>query len=491
MANGRQVYRDIESHVGRAREQLDRASNGLQQATNEQDKLRAAETRSLAALARVRLDELAADRVAGGLDSADRRALDLLERRAAAASRVNAAIAASREHQAELQTAHDEARAGAERAKVAHDEQVEATLARLSDTDDYQRQLAKTERATNQAARATKKAEIAETDRDEKRKPYEADKLFSYLWKRRYRFPEYRAIPMIRSLDAWVAGLCAYDKAHRDYGLLLAIPDRLREHSRALVEAGQVEAEALRAIEKAAMEADGVPALATALADAGHRLEQVDDEIVACEREHDDLVARQAALDRGEDSDSRAAVGAILDQLRREDVATLESDARRTPTAEDDRVVREIDGLRKRIAEVNERIPRLRADHDKALKSLQELEELRRRFRRHGYDSSDSLFDGFDGQHVLGSLLTGALVLGQVWSIFGRHQRFRRRRRFAGLASDVAIGVLGSLLSSGSSSSSGFGGGSTGGGGFGGGGGFTTGGGFGGDSGGFETGGGF
>ena len=120
-------------------------------------------------------------------------------------ARVREQIAESRELQDALAASLGEARTACSGARIAHDEQVDATLARLREVEDYESQLARTERATSQAAHATDKAQRAEADRAEKRQPYEADKLFSYLWVRRYRFPEYRALPLVRSLDAWVA----------------------------------------------------------------------------------------------------------------------------------------------------------------------------------------------------------------------------------------------------------------------------------------------
>ena len=107
----------------------------------------------------------------------------------------------------------------------------------------------------------------AESDREDKRRPYENNRLFSYLWRRRYRFPEYRALPLFRTMDGWVAGLCRYEEAHRDYRMLLEIPDRLRAHADKLLQEAHAETEALAGLERAALAADGVPELAAALAE--------------------------------------------------------------------------------------------------------------------------------------------------------------------------------------------------------------------------------
>jgi hypothetical protein len=186
-------------------------------------------------------------------------------------------------------------------------------------------------------------------------------------------------------------------------------------------------------------------------------------------------------------------------------VATLRADAARTRTAEDDAIVKAISAAREQQDAIEPDVAELRSEHGAALARLKDVQKLRREFRHRGYDSSNSVFDaGFDWKNLLGGLVGGALVFGDVWSTFNRNQSFRRSRRRGSNGANLAMGILGGLLSSamssgsrGSSSSSGFGfgggggfGGFSSGGGFGGGGGFSTGGGFGG-GGGFTTTGGF
>lgn len=78
---------------------------------------------------------------------------------------------------------------------------------------------------------AERKAAQAETDLEQKRKPYEADPLFMYLWKRGFGTPRYRAIPLVRYLDRKVARLVGFDDARRNYAVLIELPVRLREHA--------------------------------------------------------------------------------------------------------------------------------------------------------------------------------------------------------------------------------------------------------------------
>ncbi len=81
------------------------------------------------------------------------------------------------------------------------------------------------------ADEAERKAAQAAADRDEKRRPYEADPLFMYLWRRRFGTKAYRAFSPVRYLDRKVAHLVGYEGARANYATLLALPDRLAEHA--------------------------------------------------------------------------------------------------------------------------------------------------------------------------------------------------------------------------------------------------------------------
>lgn len=81
------------------------------------------------------------------------------------------------------------------------------------------------------AEEAERKAAQAAEDRERKRRPYEADPLFTYLWRRSYGTAAYRAGPLARYLDRKVARLVGYEAARANYALLIALPDRLAEHA--------------------------------------------------------------------------------------------------------------------------------------------------------------------------------------------------------------------------------------------------------------------
>lgn len=489
MQSGRQVYQRIDQQVLAAQSAAAAARGRLEQVHAAQAEAAAEEARLLGELARVRLDELAGNRIADGLDQADQRALDLLAQRQAERAALQQQIQAATAHQQELARRRDACLEARDAAAAAHQRQVEATMQRLLADAAYQMLHGEVDQLTALAQAAADKAQQAEVDRDRKRKPYEQDKLFAYLWRRRYRFPEYRAFGPTQAMDAWVARLCGYDRAHRDYAMLLEIPRRLQEHATASAERAKAAADRLAALERDALAADGAPELAATAEQRQAELDEVNRLIDAAEDEHDALLRRRAELDAGQDRHSASALSVLQEQLQREDVQTLLWDAAATRTAADDALVQQIQTVRQRREALQRDLEAAQPDHDRAQQALAEVTDLRRRFRMHDYDGEGHSFDsGFDLGDLLGGILRGALRSDAAWRTMRRHHRHASPSGGFGTGAEIAGRILGGILSTASRSSSRGGGGFFGGGG---GGGFRSGGGFGGGGGGFRTGGGF
>ncbi len=151
--------------------------------------------------------------------------------------------------------------------------QLEQTHKRINETEAYRQQQEKTQQAVAVAKRAEEKATRAENDRLEKGQPYEADRLFMYLWNRRFLTPDYRGGWFTRQLDNWVARIIDFQRNRSNYYMLLELPRRLREHATKLQQTAQLEVPALQAMERQAAEADGVLNLQGKVQEAEKQLE--------------------------------------------------------------------------------------------------------------------------------------------------------------------------------------------------------------------------
>jgi hypothetical protein len=100
-------------------------------------------------------------------------------------------------------------------------------------------------------AEAEQKVRQAEADRDEKRRPYEADPLFMYLWRRGYGTRSYRANRLVRYFDRKVAHLIGFETARINYAMLMQLPIRLREHVDRLKNEASDQGHVLRLLDEA------------------------------------------------------------------------------------------------------------------------------------------------------------------------------------------------------------------------------------------------
>ena len=476
MQSGQSVLRDMDTRIDALRAQANATANELGALTARRNAARAQESGTTRELATLRLDLLQANQVASGIDAADQRALALLGQRAQALDVLHAAIASSVERQQALARTRVDCLAERDAAAARVDDAVAAVKAALLATADYQALQAEAERLREMATQARDKATTAAEDRATKRKPYEADKLFMYLWQRRFGFPDDDATALTRVLDQWVARLVGYDGAHRNYRMLLALADHLATHADAQAAAAEAAQARVVVAEDVALDAAGLPALEEALDAAERALAAAEQAIETEEATHRRQIDERAAMAAGTDPYTTEALNLIAAQLGREELAQLRSDAQGTSTPKDDAMVAALANLRAESSQLAVQVGQLEQKQAVVLQQLADAEQLRTRFRSQSYDSSHSEFeDGLAVGALLDRLLRGAVRVNDAWEEVNRHRRVRLPPAVRLPRSSGGGGGFGSGRSSG---------------GFGGGGGFRTGGGVRG-GGGFKTGGGF
>ena len=393
MISGRQALATIEQAIARVRSDEGRLDAALQSASEEAVRLRAERMDAFRELARIKLDALTREGVVGELDAAERRALDLLSNRRQALGRLSErrreAVAAQQQAEAER---HRYAEA-LEQALAAVEELRDRMASQVRASPEWAAQLARIEEAERIAEQAEKKAAQAEADREEKRKPYEADPLFMYLWKRRFGTSEYRATPLVRFLDRKVAQLVGYDGARANYFMLIELPERLRAHAERLRQEAESERERLAAIEPTKLVEAGLESLEARVAEARAALEEA-------ERRLDEANARLADLDRehdgtvgaADDVAYREAVELLAAADARQDLQALYREALRTPTPQDEAIVRRIQDTEDAIVRAEQEIAGIRAEIRELARRRLEIERERDEFRRRGYDRAEGAF---------------------------------------------------------------------------------------------------
>lgn len=405
MISATEALGSIERAAGDLQRDEGRLEKTIESASRDAVRLRSEEAGHFRALARLRLDALRQETVLGRLDAAERRALKAAE----AQQRELDALVPRRERiAADLATAR---RDRAEKAAAVGDA-VAAIGAREAETEKrisgdvaWQARAATLDGTRARAEAADEKARAAEADRDEKSKPYLADRLFVYLWERGWGTSAYRGGALARLGDGWVARVVAYEPARQNYAMLTEIPKRLRAHADRLTAEVAAAEEALAAVERAALEADGIVGLETAHAAAVAALDAADGRIADLERDEAALEReRQGLLDDTAGSGLATALDELADSMRREGLRALLDEALKTPTPEDERIVL-------RLQEIEAELKRLDGEIEEARRVAVDLagkraalERSRDEFRRSGYERGGG---GFGNEALIGQVLAG------------------------------------------------------------------------------------
>lgn len=418
MISGRQALAQIERTIEEARRQETQLEQAWQTATEEAARLRIERTEAFRELARLKLDAITRDGVVGQLDAAERQALNLLTSR-----RETLKVLTERRHQAEQRVRQ----AAAERHAAA--KAVEEVLSEIdalrksveADTrtkPEWAAARARIDEVAGMAEQAEKKALQAEADREEKRKPYEADPLFMYLWRRKFGTAAYRVGPFTRFMDRLVARVVGYDKARPNYTMLNEIPARLREHVERMKSEVEAERARLTALERSTLVAAGIEPMEARLGEAKAglreaegRLNEAGEALTAIDRTYDTSVLEG-------DAPYREAVELLAAADSREDLNHLYQEAIRTPTPRDEEIVRRIQATDVMIARADRQVANAHRQLQDLAQRRAMIERERGEFLRRGYDNP---YGSFGNEVVLGNVLGGVLtgmvsgaVLGEV-----------------------------------------------------------------------------
>ena len=430
LVSGRDALSSVETAINDVRTNENRLTAVLQSATQEGERQRKQLADGFRALALVRLDALVRNQIVGELDAAERRALDLLRTHKAKLDQLlirhggaqSAVLAVEADHRAK--TAAVEA-AGEPIKKL--QAQVEKKMAA---DPGWTAQRARVEEAAKIANAGDAKADQAEADRETKRKPYEADPLFMYLWKRGFATPAYKAGNFARFFDRKVATLVGYDAARPNYMSLNEIPLRLREHANELVKYVEAEDRKLEEIERTALMEAGILTLETKLVTAQAELKAATEALTKAQAALAALDGERAKLvDEGDRRAHDEALAVLTQAIAREDLQTMYREARATHTPDDDRLVQQIEQTQKAIAKAEADVAQIRDEAREIARRRGELEGVRDNFRRKRYDAPRGQFE-FDQNGAVGDLI-GGIVKGAVqgaalWALFEHGYRKRR-----------------------------------------------------------------
>ncbi|MBX6741167.1 MAG: hypothetical protein IRY87_03850 [Acetobacteraceae bacterium] len=420
MLNGVQLFDSFDERLNRAQREAAATQAQAEAIAARRDQARAAETEALRALTRLRLAGLRDGEAAlGRLDAASERIRALLAERAQAVAAADAELAARRQDLAAAQAERDRRAAALQEAQAEIERKLAAARERGAEDPEWQRLHAAAEEAARIAIHAEQKAAFARQDLEAKGKPYRDDPLFAYLWDRGYGTARYRAGPLARLLDGWVARIAKFEPARRNYVLLSELPARLAEHAGRMRQTAEAAAAALAAQEQrmaGLTEGDGLGPAQDALEEAEAALDKARDTVTAAEQ-------KRANLAGEEDAAMREAAAALEAALGAASLRSLRDSAARTPTPEDDAIVARLEAATAARERAERELGQARTQAETARARLRELQGLRQEMRQRGYGRDH--WDFRDGALIgvlLGELLRGSLGRDDFWDRMGQHR---------------------------------------------------------------------
>jgi hypothetical protein len=430
---GPEALASLDEAMRDIRREEDEISKRLARSAERVGKIRENEAELFRQLAQLRLDPSIQSELDGRISAAEAKARDMLKAHAQDLSRAEQAAA---DIDAALAKLTGE-RAAALKELEGHQAELKALGDRLTATIAQEPAFAAKRQAAQELAdianQSMRKTEQAETDREDKGKPYRDDPLFMYLWEAGYGTANYRANNLIRYFDGLVAGIVGFAKARPNFAMLNEIPLRLREHAERQIESAKAAAAELEAMETAAIDAAGGKPIRAALASVQERIDAIDAQIVATEDQRDQTTQTLGVLAEGNNPAFESALAELANALAREDIQTLLAEARRTRTGQDDTIVAQIDDARARAKDEEDET----RDQKERLKTLaarrRELEDIQWEFKKQRFDDPRSSFreDRLVGD-LLNDFLRGGISAASYWDQWRRSQNWNSSSEWGG-----------------------------------------------------------
>ena len=268
-----------------------------------------------------------------------------------------------------------------------------------------------------QIQRVQQKIPIIQQDHKEKTALYHADPLFQHLWSVQYGTSGYNRQRLYRMLDHWVASVCRYEPARRNYAILSALPDKFEKHKQLLTDTlSNQKTQKQSYIEREVMAAGG-QAYQGRIEAGQAELSVLDADLSRFEADRTVIMNKKNQIVFGHDEISKAATAQLDQFLKNETLVQLKINAAASPSPEDDQIVRGLYQIEERISDKESRLSEYQDLILMEEKRLSDIQSVRRNYKDRHYDRDAREHDGQTFGVLLGQFLSGILTSRVFWRL--------------------------------------------------------------------------
>lgn len=427
MFTGRDALFSVEQAIGEIRNGESELDASLRSAMEEAARLRREESQAFRALARIKLDELMRDKVISHIDATEQRALAMIEEHRKALEELSRKRDCAQQRLTQAEAKKHKCDQDLAQVLEELDRLRQSVASRIKDDPDWRATEAAAEEAKKIAANADQKASLSEADLAQKRKPYEDDPLFMYLWNKKSGQAEDRSFYFVRYFDRMVARLTGYPGARANYAMLLEIPMRLREHANAKQKDAEACQDRVTMLERKALVAAGIEPIEARVEAGNAAVKSAADDVMK-------ITSQLAAIDAerqkegggGEDAVYNTAVEMLAQALTQEDLGRLYQDTLQTPGKEDDELVISAGKTREELKKAGAEVNQIRTQISEMARRRIELEGARDRARNSGFDNPMGNYGNAQDAIavVIGGILRGAMSGSELDRVLRDNYRF-------------------------------------------------------------------
>lgn len=448
--NGQKILCEIDQKAQAVRDNIARLNEQTGNLLLELEDFQKQETTQYLRLASFKARENKEDGLSEQLSHAEREAFRILQERDKALKKLDQKAQAI---EADLRAKEDERLKTSEKASELNEQLEELrikTLGQIMHEEEYRTLSSLVDETEHQIERVTYKIPLIEEDQQQKMQAYHQDVLFMHLWQAGFGSSDYKQKGLLRALDKRVARIANYDDARRNYSVLVALPQKFKDHLQMLERKLDESQDSLETYIHSAVLKAGGDKIESQLITVEETIEAHDRDIQALEERLQALRQQRHEIITGKDPLSHEAQTFLDLFLTNQSLAHLKREAAASASPEDDDIVSSLFEIDRSKNDVEKRLSEYQSLILNEEKRLHDIQSVRHKYKERGYDQRSGKRNGAAFSSLLGQFLGNVLTSEVFWRAVGnifeevldefdlddvlefdddRHKRRRRRHR--------------------------------------------------------------